>query len=194
MPLFEQFPYTNFHDLNLDKIAEKIGELEELSAAIEEVKQLAVDLRDEMNALGARVDDVQLLYDTFVTTIENRFTALQASLNDDLTQWKNDFQAQLDAYEDAIDLRIDNLDGAVTALDARLTQVLNDLPSEIQMISPYTGQLSTLDTIINELANQGRSESLTATEYDALAKTATAYDAYNLTAYQYDWQGKTLLV
>jgi hypothetical protein len=40
----------------------------------------------------------------------------------------------------------------------------------------------------------GRSNALTATEYDALDLTATAYDAYQLTARDYDLNGKTLLV
>lgn len=35
MGLFDQFPYTNFHDLNLDWMIEKIKELEARIEALE---------------------------------------------------------------------------------------------------------------------------------------------------------------
>lgn len=193
MPLFEQFPYTNFHDLNLDQIAKKIEELESLKEAIEEVKALEVELRTEMTALDVRMDNIEELYNTFVATITQRFNELAASLRDDIALLEQQLQAEIADFEAVADQRMDGFEASLFALNARLTHVLNNLPSEIQMISPYTGQMSTLDVIVNELANGGRSDSLTATEYDALAKTATAYDAYQITAYQYDWSAKTIL-
>ena len=38
MAIFEQLPYTNFHELNLDWIIEKLQELEERIAALEEAE------------------------------------------------------------------------------------------------------------------------------------------------------------
>ncbi len=193
MPLFEQFPYTNFHDLNLDQIAKKIEELEGLKEAIEEVKALEVELRAEMAALDVRMDSIEELYNTFVATITQRFNDLAASLRDDIALMERQLQAEIADFEDIADQRMDGFEASLFALDARLTHVLNNLPSEIQMISPYTGQMSTLDVIINQLANGGRSDAITAAAYDALAKTATAYDAYQMTAYQYDWSAATIL-
>ena len=40
----------------------------------------------------------------------------------------------------------------------------------------------------------GRSNALSASEYDALELSATAYDGHELTARDYDVNGKTLLV
>ena len=193
MPLFEHFPYTNFHDLNLDQIAKKIEELESLKEAIEEVKALEVELRAEMAAMTVRMDGIEELYNTFVATITTRFNELATSLRDDIALLEQQLQAEIADFEAVTDQRLDSYEASLFALDARLTRVLNNLPSEIRMISPYTGQMSTLDVIVNELANGGRSDSLTASEYDALAKTATAYDGYQITAYQYDWSGKTIL-
>ena len=193
MPLFEHFPYTNFHDLNLDQIAKKIEELESLKEAIEEIKALEVELRAEMAAMTVRMDGIEELYNTFVATITTRFNELAASLRDDIALLEQQLQAEIADFEAVTDQRLDSYEASLFALDARLTRVLNNLPSEIRMISPYTGQMSTLDVIVNELANGGRSDSLTASEYDALAKTATAYDGYQITAYQYDWNGKTIL-
>lgn len=193
MPLFEQFPYTNFHDLNLDQIAKKIEELESLKEAIEEVKALEVELRAEMAAMNVRMDKIEELYSTFVATITQRFNDLAASLRDDIALLEQQLQAEIADFEAVADQRMDNFEASLFALDARLTHVLNNLPSEIQMISPYTGQMSTLDVIVNQLANGGRNDSITASAYDALALTATAYDAYQMTAFQYDWSAATIL-
>ena len=194
MPLFEQFPYTNFHDLNLDQIAKKIEEMESLKQAIAEVNALAITLREEMTAVEGRIDAIEALYATFVNTITQRFNELDRSLRDDIAALERDLQQQLADYEEQTDLRMDGFEASLFTLDARLTHVLNNLPSEIQIVSPYTGELTSLDDLIYQLANGGRSDSLTAAAYDALALTASAYEAYNITAYQYDWDAATILV
>lgn len=194
MPLFEQFPYTNFHDLNLDQIAKKIEEMESLKQSIAEVNALAIELREEMNAVEGRIDAIEALYATFVNTITQRFNELDRSLRDDIAALEQDLQQQLEDYEEQTDLRMDGFEASLFTLDARLTHVLNNLPSEIQIVSPYTGELTSLDVLIYQLANGGRSDSLTASAYDALALTASAYEAYNITAYQYDWSAATILV
>lgn len=194
MPLFEQFPYTNFHDLNLDQIAKKIEELEGLKQAIAEVNALAIALREEMTAVEGRIDAIEALYSTFVNTITQRFNELDHSLRDDIAALEQDLQRELADYEAQTDARMDGFEASLFTLDARLTHVLNNLPSEIQIVSPYTGELTSLDVLIYQLANGGRSDSLTASAYDALALTASAYEAYNITAYQYDWDAATILV
>ena len=194
MPLFEQFPYTNFHDLNLDQIAKKIEEMESLKQAIAEVNALAIALREEMTAVEGRIDAIEALYATFVNTITQRFNELDRSLRDDIAALEQDLQQQLADYEEQTDLRMDGFEASLFTLDARLTHVLNNLPSEIQIVSPYTGELTSRDVLIYQLANGGRSDSLTASAYDALALTASAYEAYNITAYQYDWSAATILV
>lgn len=194
MPLFEQFPYTNFHDLNLDQIAKKIEELESLKQAIAEVNALAIALREEMNTVEGRIDAIEALYSTFVNTITQRFNELDHSLRDDISALEQDLQRQLADYEAQTDARMDGFEASLFTLDARLTHVLNNLPSEIQIVSPYTGELTSLDVLIYQLANGGRSDSITASAYDALALTASAYEAYGMTAYQYDWDAANILV
>ena len=194
MPLFEQFPYTNFHDLNLDQIAKKIEEMESLKHAIEEVNALAIALREEMNTIEGRIDNIENLYANFVDTITRRFNELSQSLHDDIDLLEQDLQRQLAEYEAVTDARMDGFEASLFTLDARLTHVLNNLPSEIQIVSPYTGELTSLDVLIYQLANGGRSNSITAGAYDALALTASAYEAYDMTAYQYDWDAATILV
>ena len=90
----------------------------------------------------------------------------------------------------------------LTQANAYTDSVAANLEYEIQQISigqisvfdPTTGIYSPLQIVLDNLYTLGRTDALTASEYDALDLTATAYDAYELTAYEYDNNGKSLLV
>lgn len=60
------------------------------------------------------------------------------------------------------------------------------------MFSPFTGEIVSLQTVIQNLANLHQNE-LTALEFDELDLTAQEFDNKDLTAYQFDWEGKILL-
>ena len=82
---------------------------------------------------------------------------------------------------------------------AGLEQEIQEISiGQISVFDPTTGLYSPLQTVIDNLYDLGRTDALTATEYDTLDDgeplTATAYDAYTLSAYEYDNNGKSLLV
>ena len=78
---------------------------------------------------------------------------------------------------------------------AGLEQEIQEISiGQISIFDPTTGYYSPLQTVIDNLYTLGRTDALTASEYDALDLTATAYDTYMLTAYEYDNNGKSLLV
>ena len=194
---FTSYPWSNVHELNLDWLIRRIKEMavhiDELEAAEEEFKQTAAELRAEMAVMSGRIEELSVLYDNFVNTVNARFEALKTSLEDDLDLYKQMLDAQIADFEHETDIKLGDLQTELDDLEQTLYYVLNNLPSEIKMINPYTGEMDSLESIINYLANSGKTDSLTATEYDALALTATAYDTTGLTAYQYDWNGKSLL-
>lgn len=62
------------------------------------------------------------------------------------------------------------------------------------MTSPFTGEWSSLQTVINEIVNfEFREHALTASEFDALELTAGELDAEPFTAYDFDFIGKDIL-
>ncbi len=91
---------------------------------------------------------------------------------------------------------------ALTEAKAYTDTIASQLEAEIQAVSvgdinlfdPTTGYYSPIQVVVDNLYTLGRSDALTATEYDALDLSATAYDAYELSANQYDQNGKSLLV
>ena len=92
---------------------------------------------------------------------------------------------QANAYTDTI----------AAGLNARIDEVS---VGDIELFDPTTGTINPIQTVINNLYNVGRTDALTATEYDTLDDgvplRAMTYDAYLLTAFQYDQNAKSLLV
>lgn len=142
----------------------------------------------------------------FISNYQGKIEEIEAQITD-LQQQMVDFKRETTeaiALQFA-ELKVELQSLIATALNqanAYTDAVAGRLEGEIQEIAigqisvydPTTGVYSPLQTVIDNLYGQGRTDALTATEYDALDLTATAYDAYAITAYEYDSNGKNLLV
>jgi hypothetical protein len=151
--------------------------LHELTEASKEMSDDIIELRtevnnfeDEINAEIQRINDILVEYDI---KIERIGSELRVYVNDQIANLRN--------YVDSED----------ALLNERIRQIE---VGNIKVYDPTTGLYSPIQIVIDNLYDMGRSNALTATEYDALELSATAYDAYALTARDYDLNGKTLLV
>ena len=140
--------------------------IDEYTGKIEEIEAEIVALRNEMNEFK---EDV------------NQSIALQfAEIKVELQSLIATALVQANAYTDTV--------------ANRLEQEIEEVSiGQIEVFDPSTGLKSPLQVVIDNLYNLGRTDALTATEYDGLELTATEYDAYELTAFSYDQNGKTLL-
>lgn len=141
--------------------------INEYSGKIEEIEEEVGKLSEEMQTFQEEVN----------ANINQQFIQLKSELQSMIAVALN----QATAYTDA----------QVAVLEGEIAQIS---VGQISVYDPTTGIYSPLQIVIDNLYGQGRSDALTATEYDALDLTATAYDAYQLTAYDYDTNGKNLLV
>ena len=114
MGLFEQFPYTNFHELNLDWILKKIKELNEKVDSIED-RILA-----EANAYTDRK----------VGEVQAEFNALESDFN----SFKADVNAQFAAYTAKQDKAFADFQKLVNAQIALLEQEIRDAKAELQTL------------------------------------------------------------
>lgn len=141
-----------------------------MSDDINELRQEINDFESEINDEIQRINDILVEYDIKIERVKNE---LQVYINDEI--------ANLRLYVDSED----------SLLSDRITQIEI---GNINVYDPTTGLYSPIQIVIDNLYDMGRSDALTATEYDALELSATEYDAYDLTAREYDLNGKTLLV
>ena len=88
MGLFEHFPYTNFHDLNLDWIIQALKDLDKKVDTIEErVTQAAKDYVDAriaefvsgpMQDMQNQIDNLESEMSAFETKVKKNFRSQQA--------------------------------------------------------------------------------------------------------------------
>lgn len=213
--VFNQYPYTNFHDLNMDWILKEMKVISEDIITLNEWKKQREErdewLDESIEDLNRKYAELMLLYNSFVESVNLRFK----QLSDDITQQVDDLELRITRQVDDLETRITN---QVNILEANLIRRMNDFESEVNallaiynsriiqveqdivrvenmipalelMIDPYTGQENTIVNVIYEIVNQSKPNALTAADYDAFGKTAAQYDALALSAYDYDFNG-----
>lgn len=203
MGFVNQFPYSDFHELNLDwliKITkqnqDQIKDLEDQFAQIEILTEETIN---QMIATAITANNVEVY--AAIAQVKNDLTAALNALNVDITaRYKAYTDAQIalqKIYIDNQDLYYFDLSKAYSDNNLNTAKAYTDdkIANYMYMINPISGQYDDVRTVVNDIFNNFLSnDSLTAAEYDALDLTATAYDNYELTAYEYDFNGKNLLV
>ena len=156
----------------------------------------------KLNEVIAQTNKNSEFIDEYTGKIEE-IEAEIAALRNEMDEFKEDVNQSIALQFGAIKVELQSMIAtALVQANAYTDSVANRLEQEIEEVSvgliqvfdPTTGLKSPLQVVIDNLYNLGRTDALTATEYDALELTATAYDAYLITAYEYDNNGKSLLV
>ena len=157
-----------------------LGMLKKLNEVIAQVN-IDSELINRIDEIDAKVDALRQEMTQFEQDI-NQSIALQfAEIKVELQAMIATTLIEAKAYTDTV--------------AAGLEQEIENISiGQIRVFDPTTGYYSPLQNVIDNLYNTGRTDALTATEYDALDLTASAYDAYTLTASEYDNSGKSLLV
>lgn len=191
-----QFPYSDFHELNLDWLIKRTKQLESEMKTIEEefskIKVLTEDYIQNMIDTSISENNV-ILYNK----ITGEYTLMINNSIDQLKTYTDNQLNEARIYTDSQDLYYYDLSKIYS--DNNLVQAKDYVDSKVLdytlMISPLTGELEDVRNVVNEIIYYFHSsDTLTASEYDALDLTAQGYDNYELTAYDYDFNGKNLLV
>ena len=186
-----QFPYTDFHELNLDVWIKKLKEAE---ANIS-------DLQEQMSQIVIVTEGhIQQMIDT---AIANNNLVIARQLTDLKNQITTEYKGYVTAQINALTVYIDNQDVHYDQLakgyaDTALADAKDYVDAEVLdytlMINPITGKYEDVRNVVDDIVSYFHTQdSLTAAEYDALALDASYYDAKQLNAYDYDFNGKTLL-
>lgn len=192
MSFINQFPYSDFHELNLDWLIKITKENQEkityLTDEFSKIEILTEEYIEQMIQQAIAQNNIDLY---------NRMIALKAEITTEYKAYCDNMIHQLTIYVDNQDSYYNGL--AQGYADTSLTeskaytddQVLN----YTMMINPITGDYEDVRDVVDDIVSYFHTaDALTAGEYDALDLTASAYDAYALSAYDYDFNGKTLLV
>lgn len=191
MAFINEFPYSDFHQLNADWLIQKTKSLMLQMAQVQEIlAQIEVLTEDQIKAL------INSAIATNNIDLYNRMTQLHTDITNEYKTYVLNQIDQLRVYIDNQDVYYDNLAKgyATTAQTNANAYTDSKILDYTMMVNPITGQYEDVRDVVNDIVYYFHSENtLTAGEYDALDMTADYYDSKDLTAYDYDFNGKNLL-
>lgn len=206
--MFREYPYTNFHDINLDFILKQFRELkkeyaeikqmkEEIYATFEGLENDIIRLQNMYNMLlennNAFKNEIRDSFTALANDINNTMASLERSLNSQLLNYTIETNEKFNNLASSVNLTINSFNRQLTAMNRRLDEALANLWTSLKMINPFTGQEESVLSVIDYLASLHMADGITANEYDLLELTAQVYDDKQLTAREYDTKANILL-
>lgn len=194
--MYNKYPYSDLHELNLDWI---LKEMKDLQAAMEGLLEEAITVT---KAYAKEYIDSQL------AAIESDFAQLQRNvdaLNDNFIDLKNtvnaftiNFNAELQALkqyiDDALDAEALRINLLIQQNNEYLLTVMESYLSQIKVINYFTGEKVTIQDMFNYLAGLHLNDSI---DYDTMANRAKTYTqlvGLNITYTNLALHGNTLYI
>lgn len=207
MGLFEQFPYSNFHEMNLDWILAKIKELDEKVNNIEDRIIKEANAYTDQQIAGLRRDFAELEADftAFKSDINAQFAAYTAKQDKAFADYQKLVNAQIDLLEQEIrDAKAElktMLRQANAYTDASIAMLLLQLPDIItkniknaKVYNLLTGKYVTIQAMFDFLCLFHAPGALTCTGVFERNNTCTEIQQYNKTCNEFITDARNFIV
>lgn len=207
MGLFEQFPYANFHELNLDWILKKIKELDEKVDSIEDriLKEANAYTDQQVGLLRRDFAQLEAEFTAFKSDINAQFAAYTAKQDKAFADYQKLVNAQIDLLEQEIrDARAElktMLQQANAYTDASIAMLLLQLPDIItkniknaKVYNLLTGKYVTIQAMFDFLCSFHAPGALTCTGVFERNNTCTEIQQYNKTCQEFITDARNFIV
>ena len=207
MGLFEQFPYCNFHELNLDWILKKIKELDDKVNNIEDriVAEANAYTDRKVGEVQAEFNALESDFNSFKADVNAQFAAYTAKQDKAFADYKKLVNAQIDLLEQEIrDAKAELqtlLKQANAYTDASIQMVMLQLPDIItkniknaKVYNLLTGKYVTIQQMFDFLCLFHAPGALTCGEMRDRNNTCTQIITYNKTCQEFITDAKNFVV
>lgn len=209
MGFFDNFQYTNFHELNLDWLLKTVAGYEDVFKEIKEEWQKIWDMIDtfpnDMYKFAAE-------FNQKITKVENAIKELGYLYNNLNYATPEDVAEAIENVTALIETNIVTLKSDIAMLytyidngwvaqkryidrqDKQLNDKIDSIVIEAaqDVINPFTNIVQSIQETLNYFRTVLRFFAFTAREYDTMYWTAEQYDKCNMSAIQYDTYAKFL--
>lgn len=193
-PFPHGWPYSNFHDLNLDWILQKIREYEvRLDGIVDEAvaqanaytDQQIAQFRNDFNDLVAQVEqEVADMLSTVDDAID-RLTKEQQAFIETATTQINAINERVDSLEESISASVDGMreytNQAILDNNQMLFDYIESSLIDVHVVNYFTGQEVTIQEMFDILAQFHLQNPLTYNQFAGKNVTYSALSALNVT-------------
>lgn len=209
MGLFNQFPYSDMHELNADWLLKEVqAATAKIDGVVAEVRQMIEDaeadfnrqfeafrleIQSTINALNQKLIDFQ-------NSIDKQFADYQKKLEGIIQETLDEIDALLNKFQGDVNKQLQEMRALIKAseaanrayVDAQIQKVIDMIPeiTSVYVRNPVTGEIQPIQDTLDSLNNYYRYFGLTAIEYEERNWTAAEYDALELTAFEFDFYAK----
>ena len=193
---FNEYPYTDFHELNLDWILLKIKELND------RIEGLKEEILTEANAY---TDAKALILQGNIDTLANDVNAFKIEINDKVDRLNAETIARLNKLDqDVIDLYT-YIDNQIVISNARTDQAILNAKEDIyehmteelgkiKVINYFTGDLIGVQDMFNYLASLHATDGITYNQINGRGKTYAELAGLNASYTDIVMHGNTIIV
>ena len=193
------YPYLDFHELNLDWVIEKITEFDKKlddyedtvlakakeytdSAIQESYSSLVTEFNEFKNEVTTLISDLDSRYDEFVDTVNNRMTITDANVA---------------AISRKVDLVLDEANAYTNQAIINNNKYIIDQTTKaletVTVLNYFTGARVSIQAMFDYLAHFHLQNAISVNTLVARAKTVNELVAYNMTMTQLATDGATII-
>lgn len=194
--MFNKYPYSDLHELNLDWI---LKEMKDLQAAMEGLLEEAIRVTKEYakEYIDSQLADIENDFATLqrnFDALDDRVDNLNATVNAFVINFNAEIQSLKNYVDDSIDAQALRTNLLIQQNNEYLLSVMESYLSQIKVINYFTGEKVTIQDMFNYLASLHLNDSI---DYDTMAyraKTYTELVGLNITYTNLALHGNTLYI
>lgn len=192
-----QYPYTDFHELNADYLLARLKDVESKLNTIKEdiesevlawVQEQLVPYEQQLNELITEVQNLEQSTQETLAQYDTRITNFINEINGEIVEIRTELVNSIQAVNDLTDLKIEQ--NNVYLLN-EITENVGDL---FVVLNPFTGETVTIQDMVDYLSAFHINDAI---DYDTMATRAltyTQFEALNITYTDLTLHGNTLYV